>query len=445
MISRQPPRQRGAASLAVVMVLFFILAMVAAYTNRNLVFEQRTSANSYKAARSLAAADAGVDWAISMLNGGTIGPACTSAGATDDFRRRYFQFDQVTVAGKFLHKTGATSVQTTPACSARPGGGWDCSCPTGGRAVLSAANDQEPVFTVGFNDNASNKTPPGVIDIRSRGCHSVRSGTVTAANVNAKGSCHIEDLFQTEMVDKLALNVDAVAMVRVSVGLVSALPVVPSAALTVDGLVNQSAGTQLNAINPDPLTGLALRAGGAVGDPASVRTAGPAGSSAGTMVANDSDLNTIPPADFFRRTLGIPSDNYRQQPAVTMLSCAGGCSATATLVPALASAPTRTIFVKGDLDLDTAAAIGSASTPTMLVVTGNVNISQAVTFNGVIFAGGNVTWAASGGVVNGALIAGGDYTGTGNAAIAYDRAIVQKIHKGYGSFVRIPGSWITEG
>ena len=60
-------RSRGIAALGVVMVLFFILAMVGAYTNRNLVFEQRTSANSYRAARSLAAADAAICLRISFL------------------------------------------------------------------------------------------------------------------------------------------------------------------------------------------------------------------------------------------------------------------------------------------------------------------------------------------------------------------------------------------
>ena len=63
-------RARGMAALTVVMVLFFVMALVAAYTNRNLVFEQRISANSYKATRALEAADAGVEWTIGLLNAG---------------------------------------------------------------------------------------------------------------------------------------------------------------------------------------------------------------------------------------------------------------------------------------------------------------------------------------------------------------------------------------
>ena len=39
-------QQRGAAALIVTMVLFFAMTLVAAYVNRNLVFEQRISKNS---------------------------------------------------------------------------------------------------------------------------------------------------------------------------------------------------------------------------------------------------------------------------------------------------------------------------------------------------------------------------------------------------------------
>ena len=60
--------RRGAASLVVVMILFFIITLVAAYTSRNLLFEQRTSANQYRATLAFETADAGIEWAIARLN-----------------------------------------------------------------------------------------------------------------------------------------------------------------------------------------------------------------------------------------------------------------------------------------------------------------------------------------------------------------------------------------
>ena len=62
--------QVGAAALIVVMVLFFIASMVAAYASRNMIFEQRTGTNLFRATQALEAAEAGMDWAITMLNQG---------------------------------------------------------------------------------------------------------------------------------------------------------------------------------------------------------------------------------------------------------------------------------------------------------------------------------------------------------------------------------------
>jgi hypothetical protein len=234
----------------------------------------------------------------------------------------------------------------------------------------------------------------------------------------------------------------------VSLGLVSALPVAPSAALTARGTITQdvAGGTELRAINPDPATGVALRAGGLIGDPSVVKTAGPAGSTALTMLQDDPDLKTVAVGDLFRLTFGLPAANYREQPAAQVIDCAGGCSAATSLLPAVAAFPTRVIFVDGDLALDTNTPIGTASVPTMLVVTGDVTVSQPINFNGVIYAGGNMTWdaGAGGGTVSGAVLVGGNYSGSGTAAFTYDRDIVRRIQKGYGSFVRVPGSWMTE-
>ncbi len=90
---------RGVAALTVVMVLFFVMALVAAYTNRNLVFEQRISANSYRATRALEAADAGVEWTLAMLNGGRATANCVQgAGA-----RRPERFPQPLPAARCRH------------------------------------------------------------------------------------------------------------------------------------------------------------------------------------------------------------------------------------------------------------------------------------------------------------------------------------------------------
>jgi hypothetical protein len=441
---RSNTKAHGAASLAVVLVLFFIVAMVAAYTNRNLIFEQRTSANSYRSARALAAADAGIDWALAMLNGGAIDTQCqaSTAPTDDDFKTRYLTLKP---DGGFAPRTWPkpahyvntpNDIQAQPACSADPTtGSWHCSCRKDGPpSQLNVANLTTPAFVIGF---VPERERPGIVAIRARGCHVVRSGNVDATNINSLDSCHVNDMTALDTAVKGAVMADATAIVRVSLGLVSALPVAPTAAVTALRNINQTSGS-LNAANPDPATGLALMAGGTISS--AVNVAGPAGSTA-TLIAPDNDLlKGIAPADFFRVALGLPSDQYRQQPAA--ISCPSSCT-TAQLSALWAANPTRVIFVDGDVTLDSAV-LGSSDAPLMLVATGDVTVSGASTINGVVFAGRDMLWNGGGAKVFGAVIVARDFQGTGDAFVAYDRNIVRRVHKSYGSFVRVPGSWNTE-
>src|SRR5688572_25736445 len=60
-------RQHGVAALAVTMLLFFVMVLGVAFVNRNLVFEQRASANQYRSTQAFEAAEAGVEWALALL------------------------------------------------------------------------------------------------------------------------------------------------------------------------------------------------------------------------------------------------------------------------------------------------------------------------------------------------------------------------------------------
>ena len=127
----------GVATLTVVMVLFFVMAMVAAYTNRNLIFEQRTSANSFRSAQALTAAEAGVDWALAMLNGGTIGEDCAVVpGGNTDFRSRYLNLaDDGSFTTSVWPSPLGGNVTPTPSCVMSEEG-WNCSCPIGPAVIL---------------------------------------------------------------------------------------------------------------------------------------------------------------------------------------------------------------------------------------------------------------------------------------------------------------------
>ncbi|MFX8047616.1 PilX N-terminal domain-containing pilus assembly protein, partial [Acinetobacter baumannii] len=73
-------RQRGAATLVVVMMLFLVMALLAAYANRGLLFEQRIASGFARAALAQEAAEGGVEWALALLNGPAIDENCQPKG-----------------------------------------------------------------------------------------------------------------------------------------------------------------------------------------------------------------------------------------------------------------------------------------------------------------------------------------------------------------------------
>ena len=84
---------RGIAALTVVMILFFILAMAAAYTNRTLIVEQRSTTNALHSAQAIDATEAATEWAIAQINGGRVTSTCSSSAVAADtsVRTRYIE------------------------------------------------------------------------------------------------------------------------------------------------------------------------------------------------------------------------------------------------------------------------------------------------------------------------------------------------------------------
>lgn len=425
--------QHGMATLTVVMVLFFIMAMVAAYTNRNLIFEQRTSANSFHGAQALAAADAGVDWTIAALNSGAMDTDCVKAASGTDFRSRYLS---LTDTGTFTNiKLGAAQKSPTPSCVMKDSG-WSCNCPNDSEVNLPVVNGDAPlVFRVKMKDFSEGSAAPypGVVPLEVQGCTSAISGEVSEATFNSTSACH--------KTGNIA-EVDGRAGIQVALGLVSAMPVPPVAPITMAGSITQAAGI-LRVSNPDPNTGATLHAGATI-DTTNIQSIGAPGSVAQQPLDNDTQMSILAatPDAFFQAFFGMTPADYRQQPAAVQTSCGGGCN-SATLDPILLANPSRIIVANGNVDFDQAIPLGSATRPIILVVFGNVTFSANVKFYGAIYSTGDVTWAASaaGGSVVGAVVGLGAYSGNGNATFVYDSEILRRLRQSYGSFVRVPGSW----
>ena len=118
-------QQRGAAALIVTMMLFFAMVLVAVFVNRNLVFEQRSSANQLRSTQAFEAAEAGLEWALAQLdNPQRLAADCTPStdAAATSFRSRYLNFNRSNAS--FTPVTWNRAGVLTARSSGRPLGVW---------------------------------------------------------------------------------------------------------------------------------------------------------------------------------------------------------------------------------------------------------------------------------------------------------------------------------
>ena len=422
----------GVAALTMVMVLFFIMAMVAAYTNRNLLYEQRMSINSFRATAAMSAADAGIDWAIAMLGGARVDADCVApvapVAADIDFRSRYtiLQADgsyTIPKWGPLLDRVFTPSCVLTNA-------GWSCKCPdlAGPLPTLAYPSKSAPIFAVEITATGA----PGVLRVDAFGSHE----SSRAMSFGMFGNYN---------------------RLRVNLGLARALPVPPVAALTAGNAIAMvPPATALRVSNADPKTGVTVHAGNAI-TATNTLLLGPAGSVSTTSVPPDAALlglsteaaplattfqpTTFPSWHLFLTLFGMDAVTFSRQPAATFVDCTGGCT-SASIATVVANNPGRIVWIEGNIDLDNAGTLGTATQPLMMVASGDITLSAQVAINGFLY-GRDILWQASaaGSVVRGAMVASRDFQGASAVSVAYDADIIQRISLSYGSFVRVPGSW----
>jgi len=457
--------QRGAASLIVVMVLFFIMSLVAAYTSRNLIFEQRTSVNQYRSTQAQEAAEAGLEWALAQLNGARIDAVCTEAGAAaadTSFRQRYLGINTSPPPDP---TSGMITVLTQAVAGTPPrragcvwtGVAWSCSCPSNGNPALAApagGTGVYPAFWVSFS--TLDVARPGVVQIVATGC--------TRPDATCLGST------------ANSTNVEGRALMTAVVALKSAITTPPVAALTVlgDSNVGVAAGVITTLINSDPSRGgITLQAGGVITTARFALTSSPGTPGTASVVASDASLSgllAILPDDLkpptlvpgfvpndraFAFTFGAWPNSFRLQPGAVRLDClAGGCGAA--LATAVTMNPDRVIWINGGLTVEAGVIVGTSVNPAVIVVAGsgagvpgNVSLGAGAVINGVVYSRGSgpgpgpgpvITWAGTG-MVRGAAFVEGNFTATSSHTIVFDGAVVDNLRLRAGSFVRVPGGW----
>lgn len=414
--------QRGAAALAVTVLLLFVMALAVGLAHRNLIFEQRSSANQLRSTRAFEAAEAGLAWAQTLLDrGGAIGADCSAADAVPgdtSFRDRYLAFDAAsgTLVPRSLPLAPGAALQA--ACVASDDdGGWACSCPADSAPALDAPEGStvRPAFFVHFEPAPR----AGMVQLVATGCDHLGPACDPAAGA-AFGAAGAE--------------------LRATLAVLPALATLPGAALSARGGIDVDAALTL--ANQEG-AGITARAGGTIALPAAMLITVPGQDAAASLAALDPALAGLDAERLLTRLLGVDRTRWQRLPGVRTLDCSVDCAG----MIAAATAPdagVSMLWITGDLVLDGPLTLGSVERPLLLVVEGQVRLRGGVTLHGVLVSLA-ATWDTTGSAdaeVRGAVVALGDVRGDGTPTIVRDAAVLARLHGGaVGHFVRVAGSW----
>lgn len=417
MLAHVPSRQRGAVALAVTALLLFVMALAVGLAHRNLIFEQRSSANQLRSTRAFEAAEAGLAWAQALLDrGSAIGADCTAASAVPGdtpFRERYLAFDASNARFTPRSMPAPSGAALQAACVATDDG-WACDCPTGAAPLLDAPGGSavRPAFFVRFE--AAPRA--GMVQLVARGCDDLGAACTGDAQFGAAG-----------------------AELRTTLALLPALATLPNAALSARGAIDSSAALTL--ANEDG-AGVTARAGGAIALPAARLITLPGHDAAASLSALDPALAGLDAERLLTRVLGVDRARWQRLPGVRSIDCSIDCAATL----AAATAPDAgavLLRITGDLLLDGPLTLGTPERPLLVVVEGQIRLRGGVTLHGVL-VGLAAVWDTIGSadaLVRGAVVALGDVRGSGTPTFVHDAAVLKRLQTGAGQFVRVAGSW----
>jgi Tfp pilus assembly protein PilX len=417
-------RQRGAATLVSAVIILVLMTMITFFANRNILFERKTAANQYRSTKAIEAAEAGVEWTIANLNSmRRITSACATSTLTSDhsLRDKYLDPDG---DGSYAPVPGNAATNfsaATPLCTLI-GGAWSCSCPSANpvaapTAAACTAPEGCPTFRVGFANMAGDAT---LVRVSSTGCTNSQAPCVAGAGTTADGTATINQVMK----------------------LLSGLATLPAAALTAKGNVDFGSNA-ISATNTDPGTnGITINAGGNIGGFINSTTVVslPGTPPGASLVGNDDSLSSLSDDQMFKSFFGMTKEQYQASPATTTVTCSGVCN---TPVLDAISAGARTMWIEGDMTLNSNGTYGSPTAPVILVVNGNVHVQGTITIYGVLYCQDG-TWDNTGGgdaQIVGAAIAEGSFTATGTPNPTYDPNVLKRLRETTGQYAKVPGGW----
>jgi Tfp pilus assembly protein PilX len=410
-------KQGGAAALIAVVLLFVAMSIVVVFANRNLLTEQKTSANQYRATMALEAAEAGLEWMATMLNkSGAITNQCLDSNVPADvsFINKYLTYASATET--WTPKPPIVSNTVIASCvTSQSGGDWVCSCPTdptaGTPPVVTAPSvgGFKPGFAVALVTNTARRS----IDIVSYGC--------------------------TSAINSTACTGDAAATVRVTLANTSALATAPGGPLIARGRVDVG-NAALGVHNGDPNSaGVTVNAGMGINATNLRIDSTPGTPPQSSLVGNDSSLRSTTEDQMFQTFFGMPKATWRTSVADAVLTCP--CD-EGDIGDALANGATK-LWLQGDVNINSNVSLGSYNKPFIMVVDGSIHMNGGPQVYAVVYST-SITWDNTGGggaLLVGAAITEGNYQGNGTPDYYYDPRVISTLRSIPGPFARVPGSW----
>ncbi|MBH9575587.1 hypothetical protein [Inhella proteolytica] len=419
--------QTGAATLVVVMVLFFVMALVAAYANRNLIVEQRVAVNYQEATLANEVAIKGADTLLALLNAPNVSEQCqVSAGGANTLRERLVSFDDTgRVIPYVADNRLGNGVTDVVICDQPTDGSWTCQCPLDRKpSGLPEASNRSSSARLRISATLPG---PGHLELTSLGC--------------AQGSQNCRENLGTGSTDD-TVGFFAQMKRKVRLVLVSAVKMPPTSALVATGGVDLGAG--MAAANDDATAGGVAIQHGLPATGALDQVRGPGGSGKDFAMLMNPALNSLSPEAFFQRSFGMGMDDYRQQAAVDRVDCSGDCAQT---LRERIGAGAQVLWHDGDMSLASDATLGSKTRPIVLIVNGQLRIQGALRIHGLVFAAGNAEWlSGSMGAswLNGALLVAGNWASSAGVQLRHDSQVLNRLKVAAGTFVRAPGGAWSE-
>ncbi|HEY1128694.1 MAG TPA: PilX N-terminal domain-containing pilus assembly protein [Roseateles sp.] len=431
--ARMPARaaERGAATLIIVMVLFLVMALLAAYANRSLVFEQRISGSYYRASMAQELAEGGMEWALAMSNSTGIDDNCQPvATGGERFIDRYIT---VSAADRDMKARNATVNQRRDVvadCAQTPTG-LVCRCPARGTrtAQPTTAEAGALVPSVGISMGIDDPTFFGSFGVRSLGCS-------------------YSSVDQCRDTRALSQRAAATSVQTAALAIIGAVPSSPASPLTVRGTLTTAGSGGLGLHNTDARSGgLLVLSGGPMPALDDGRMDSLPGTPAHQMyVFDEPTLKTGSSQGdrdrLFQTFLGIKPASYRHHPALRVVACtAGDCGLD---LETAYNAGKRIVWIDGDMTIASNRDIGTVTDPMLIIVNGNATLDGAMKLTGMLVVQGDLVWnnGSSLSLITGSVVVTGDMATDGRMDIRYMSGVADQLRNRIGSYARVPGGWI---